>query len=158
MSGASDRPDGLSPGSPVGEVVAIAEWTKPLPNPDAVNGAYWQAAADGRLLVQECPTCGHRQWYPRALCTNCAGTPEWLECSGRGTVHTFTVIRQFGMKAFRDELPYVIAMIELEEGPLVFGNVTDCDVDDVAIGMPVEVWFTKAADDIGVASWRPAPA
>ncbi len=138
------------------EVKTVEEWSKPLPKPDFVNGEYWQAAADGRLLVQECPACGHRQWYPRALCTACGADPDWLECSGRGTVHTFTVIRQFGMKPFRDALPYVIAMIDLEEGPRVFGDVTDCDVDEVTIGMPVEVWFTKAADDVGVASWRPA--
>ena len=139
------------------EVRTPDEWAKPLPQPDGVNAEYWQAAVDGRLLIQQCPKCGHKQWYPRALCTACGADPEWLECSGLGTVHTFTVIRQFGMKPFRDELPYVIAMIELEEGPLMFGNVTDCDVDDVTIGTPVEVWFTKAADDVGVASWRPQP-
>jgi uncharacterized OB-fold protein len=60
-----------------------------------------------------------------------------------------------GMRPFRDELPYAIAMVELEEGPRVFGNVTDCDVDDITIGMQVEVWFTKADDEIGIPSWRP---
>ena len=107
------------------EVRAGEEWAKPLPKPDHVNAEYWQAAADGRLLIQECPSCGHRQWYPRALCTACAGDPEWLECSGSGTVYTFTIIRQFGMKPFRDELPYVIAMIDLEEGPRIMGDIPD---------------------------------
>jgi uncharacterized OB-fold protein len=60
-----------------------------------------------------------------------------------------------GMPPFRDELPYVIAMVDLEEGPRVFGNVTDCAAEDVTVGMPVEVWFTKADDDIGIPSWRP---
>jgi len=138
------------------EVQLGEEWTKPLPKPDFVNAEYWQEAADGRLLIQECPSCGHRQWYPRALCTACAADPEWLECSGRGTVHTFTVIRQFGMKPFRDALPYVIAMIDLEEGPRIMGDLPDVDVDAVTIGMPVEVFFTKAADDIGIPRWRPA--
>jgi uncharacterized OB-fold protein len=132
------------------------EWTKPLPTPDDVNREYWQAAADGRLLIQTCPQCGQRQFYPRALCTHCGGQPEWLECTGRGTVHTRTIIRQMGMKPFRNELPYVVAMIELEEGPLVMSNVTDCDPDAVKIGMPVEVHFIRAADDIGIPMWRPA--
>jgi len=140
------------------EVQTGEEWSKPLPKPDFVNAEYWQAAADGRLLIQECPSCGHRQWYPRALCTACAADTEWLECSGRGTVHTFTVIRQFGMKPFRDALPYVIAMIDLEEGPRIMGDIPECDVDAVTIGMPVEVFFTKAADDIGIPRWRPATA
>jgi len=137
-------------------VEVVDEWTKPLPLPDNVSAPYWQAAAEGRLLIQRCPACGNVQWYPRALCTACGGDPEWLEAAGRGTVHTFTVIRQYGMKPFRDELPYVIAMVELEEGPLVFGSVTGCDPDAVSIGMPVEVHFRRAADDVGIPYWRPA--
>jgi uncharacterized protein len=137
------------------EIVTVDEWTKPLPQPDNVSSGYWQAAADGKLLIQECPACGHRQWYPRALCTACGADPQWLECSGRGRIHTFTVIRQFGMKPFRDELPYVIAMIELEEGPLIMGALTDCDPDSVGIDMAVEVCFVRAAEDIGVPYWRP---
>ena len=138
------------------DVEAVDEWVKPLPQPDNVSAPYWQAAAEGRLLVQQCPTCGQRQFYPRALCTNCGGEPEWLECSGRGTVHTFTVVRQYGARPFRDELPYAIAMVELEEGPMMLGAITDCDVDDVSIDMPVVVHYIKAADDIGIPYWRPA--
>ena len=137
------------------DVVDAGEWQKPMPGPDAVTAPYWKAATEGRLLIQECPACGHRQWYPRALCTACGRDPEWLECTGLGTVHTYTVVRQMGMRPFRDELPYAIGMIELDEGPLVFGNITDCAVDDISIGMPVEVWFTKADDEIGIPSWRP---
>ncbi|MEX2254496.1 MAG: Zn-ribbon domain-containing OB-fold protein [Acidimicrobiia bacterium] len=138
------------------EVRTVEEWTKPLPQPDNISAPYWKAASEGRLLIQECPKCGHRQWYPRALCTACSADTEWLECSGRGTVHTFTVIRQMGMRPFRDELPYVVGMIELDEGPMIFGNVTDCDAEAVAIGMPVELFFTRADDEIGVPSWKPA--
>jgi hypothetical protein len=141
----------------VGEVVTPdGEWQRPLPATDEVNAAYWSAAAEGRLLIQECAECGHRQFYPRALCTHCGGEPRWLECTGRGTVHTFTVVRQMGMRPFRDDLPYVVAMVELEEGPMMMGNVTDCDPDSVRIGLPVEAYFLRAAEDVGVAMWRPA--
>ncbi len=140
------------------EVRTVEEWTKPLPALDGVSTEYWKAAAEGRLLIQQCPKCGHKQWYPRALCTACAADPEWLECSGRGEVHTFTVVRQYGAKPFRDELPYVIAMVELEEGPMILGAVTDVDPDDVRIGMAVTVYFVKAADDVGILYWRPAGA
>ena len=132
------------------------EWKKPLPAIDDVNREFWAAAAEGRLLVQECARCGHRQFYPRALCTHCGGEPQWLTCSGRGHVHTFTVVRQMGMRPFRDELPYVVAMVELEEGPRLMGNVADCDPDSVRIGMPVEVYFVRAEDEVGVPMWRPA--
>jgi uncharacterized OB-fold protein len=139
----------------MGEVLTPEEWQKPLPVIDEVNAAYWAAAAEGRLLIQECPQCHHRQFYPRALCTRCGGEPEWLECRGRGTVHTFTVVRQMGMRPFRDELPYVVAMVELEEGPMMMGNVTGCDPDAIRIGLPVEAYFVRAADDVGVVMWRP---
>jgi hypothetical protein len=132
------------------------DWNKPLPDADNVSAPYWKAGSEGRLLVQECPTCGNRQWYPRAVCTACGADPEWLECSGKGIVHTFTVVRQFGMKPFRDEVPYVVAMIDLEEGPRMMGAVTDCEPDAVRIGMPVEVHFVEAAEDIGVPYWRPS--
>jgi uncharacterized OB-fold protein len=69
-------------------------------------------------------------------------------------VHTFTIIRQMGMRPFRDELPYVVAMIELDEGPLMMGTVTDCDPDTVEIGAPVTVHFVRAADDVGIPYWR----
>jgi uncharacterized OB-fold protein len=132
-----------------------SQWLKPLPQPDNVSRRYWAAAARGELLIQECPDCGERQFYPRALCASCGGEPEWLTASGRGVVHTFTVIRQYGMPPFVDELPYVVAMVELEEGPMIMGNVTGGSVDDVHIGMAVEAHFTKVDDDIGIPYWKP---
>jgi uncharacterized OB-fold protein len=137
------------------EVIDVEEWAKPLPQLDNVNEDYWKAAREGRLLIQECPACGHRQWYPRALCASCAAEPEWLETAGRGTVHTYTVIRQQGIPAFKVELPYVVCMVELEEGPLIFGSMPGIDPDTVSIGLPVEVYFKAASDDTGVPYWRP---
>ena len=136
----------------------MTDWVKPLPQPDPISAPYWSAAREGRLLIQECPACGHRQWYPRALCTRCAAEPEWLTCRGHGIVHTYTVIRQMGTAGFRDELPYVVAMIELDEGPRLRGNVIDVAVTDVHIGLEVEAVFVPAADDIGVPQWRPRTA
>jgi uncharacterized OB-fold protein len=129
---------------------------RPLPKPDDVTSTYWDGCARGELLIQHCPKCGHRQFYPRAMCTVCASTPEWERASGRGTVHTFTVIRQNHAKPFRDLLPYVVAMIELDEGPRMMGNLVGCPVEDVAVGMPVEVFFDAADDELSLPFWRPA--
>ena len=129
---------------------------RPLPQPDNVSAPFWRAAADGKVLIQECPKCAHRQFYPRAMCTACAATPEWREASGKGTVHTFTVIRQNWANPFRDELPYVVAMIELDEGVKMMTNLTDCDVDDVHIGMAVQAYAEKVEDGLGVLFWRPS--
>jgi len=140
------------------EVVRDREWKKPMPKPDAVSAPWWAAAAEGRLLYQECPACGHRQFYPRPVCTACGADPEWAEASGRGVVHTFTVVRQYGQPPFKDELPYVVAMIELEEGVRMLSNVTDCDAESVHVGMPVEAYAVAAADEVAVPFWRPIAA
>jgi uncharacterized protein len=128
---------------------------RPLPQADNVSEPFWSAAAEGKVLYQECPTCSHRQFYPRAMCTNCAADPEWREASGRGTVHTFTVIRQNWAPPFADELPYVVAMVELAEGVKMMTNITDCDPDTVHIGMAVEAYTVKVEDGLGVIFWRP---
>jgi len=139
------------------EVRPAPDWSRPLPALDNVSSTYWSAAAEGRLLIQHCPQCGTYQFYPRAMCTECGADTEWVEASGRGTVYTFTVIRQNGSEPFRSELPYVVAMIALEEGPRMMGNVTGCPIDDVSIGMPVRAYIAAAEPGTGVPFWEPAP-
>ena len=129
---------------------------RPRPRHDAISAPYWEACARGELLIQHCPACGHRQFYPRALCTECGGTPDWEQASGRGTVHTFTVIRQNYASPFRELLPYVVAMIELDEGPMLMSNISDCEVDDMRIGMRVEVWFESDGEEGALPYWRPS--
>lgn len=131
-------------------------WVKPVPEVDPLSAVYFQAATRGTLLIQRCPECGHRQHYPRLVCTRCAATPEWEAASGRGEIYTFTVIRQAGMPGFRDEVPYVIALIDLAEGPRLMGNLPGFDPDQVRIGMPVEAFQVRIADDIAMVQWRPA--
>ena len=135
---------------------------RPMPEKDGVSSEFWEACTRGELLIQRCPSCGNRQFYPRAACTECGGTPEWERASGRGTLHTFTVIRQNHAKPFRDLVPYVVAMVELEEGPRLMGNLAGVDPDagDVRIGMPVEVFFEAGVEgeDYAVPYWRPATA
>jgi len=129
---------------------------RPLPLPDAVSETYWRAAAGGELLYQECPACSHRQLYPRALCVRCGAEPAWQRAAGRGRVHTFTVIHQNWAPPFRDLVPYVVAIVELDEGPRMMSNVTHCDPARVHIGMPVELYTVAVEDGIGIPFWRPA--
>ena len=127
-----------------------------LPDVEPTYAPFWEGAAAGELRYQECPACGHRQFYPRAVCTACAAEPEWRTASGRGTVHTYTVIRQNWAEPFRGLVPYVVAMIDLEEGPRMMSNVTGCEPEDVRIGMAVEAYSVPVEDGIGLWFWRPA--
>lgn len=137
------------------EVLTDPAFARPLAPRDAFHAPHFAAGREGRLLVQQCPTCGHRQFYPRALCVECGGTPEWLEASGRGEVHTYTVIHQMQVPPFKDDVPYIVAMIDLEEGVRLMGNVLDCPPTDVHVGMPVEVVFVAVDEDAAFPQWRP---
>jgi uncharacterized protein len=102
---------------------------------------FWDACVDGRLVLPQCEECGQLIWYPRRFCPFCASrSVRWVEVSGRGTVYSFTVIRR-GEGPFRAAAPYVLAYVELEEGPRMLTNIVDADVERVAIGDPVHVVF-----------------
>ena len=138
------------------DVVRGEPWNRPIPGGEGDFGAFYEACAQGRLLVQRCPACDHRQFYPRLVCTACAATPEWLECAGTGTVHTFTVIRQYRAEPFGSELPYALAMVDLPEGPRLFGRLTGVVADEVRIGLAVEAYAVEFEPGRAVVHWRPA--
>lgn len=119
---------------------------------------FFDAAREGKLLIQRCASCGEHQFYPRGLCIHCGDAAvEWTEASGKGTVHTYTVIHQQGMPGWRDETPFVAAIIDLEEGVRMTSNVVEVDPSEVRIGMDVEVVFVDEGPYV-LPRFRPAPA
>jgi uncharacterized protein len=129
---------------------------RPAPIGDADSAPYWTGAHQGRLMVQRCRDCGEAQLYGRAHCRRCRGAVVWEEASGRGTVYSFTVIRQNYVRPFRDLVPYVVALVDLEEGPRVMTNIVGCEPEAVRIGMPVTARFEPVSDDAGIALFEPA--
>jgi uncharacterized protein len=132
----------------------------PLPAPAPVvlpeTTEFWAATAMGRLLLRHCDDCGSVIWYPRPLCPDCGSlNTSWVEASGRGTVYTFTVVHRSQVPGYRDALPYVVAYVELAEGPRVLTNIVDCEPDQVAIGMPVQVVFHDTGQSSAVFRFRP---
>jgi len=136
-------------------VIRGEAWLRALPDPDGTQRPFFEAAARGELRYQRCPACDHVQFYPRAICTACGADPEWATASGRGTVHTFTVVRQNFMSPFKDQLPYVVAMVELEEGVRMMTNVTGCAPEEVRIGLAVEAYAVECEEGLAVPFWRP---
>ena len=131
---------------------------RPRPTPSPTTEAFWAATAADRFLLQRCRACGEAQFYPKTTCTTCGSDSlDWEAASGRGTLHTFTVARRATHPAFEGAEPYVVAIVELAEGPRVTGNIVDCAVDDVRIGMAVElIWDEQDADGIRLPLWHPA--
>ena len=133
----------------------MADWKRPLPTITGESMPYWEAARRGELLIQKCDDCGEYQWYPRSICANCfTGKIQWVKATGKGAVWTFTVTRQNRTPGF-DSGPYVLALVELEEGVKMFSNIIDCDPFEVKIGMLVEVTFQRASDKVSVPFFKP---
>ena len=128
---------------------------RPAPRPDPESAPYWSATLEGKLLVQRCTSCGNTQLYARAHCLACRAPVEWVESSGRGTVYSYTVIRQNMSRAFRHLQPYVVALVDLDEGARLMTNIVGCDPDDVGIGMPVRVVFETVSEDAALPLFEP---
>jgi len=125
------------------------KWLKP--SPDADDREFWEGAGRGELRIQHCTACGLYQHYARILCSHCSSWDlEWVTASGRGTIHSFTVIRQNGIPPFPDRVPFVVALVELEEpGARVLAAMPTLAPEDAAIGLAVRATFRPAGDDLG---------
>lgn len=131
-------------------------YKKPLPRIDEESRGFWEALGRHELYVQRCRDCHTTRFYPRAVCPSCLSSAvEWLRCSGRGTVYSFTVTHQNQAPGFREELPYVLAVVELAEGPRLMTNVVGCAPAAVRIGMPVEVEFADVTPEITLPKFKP---
>jgi uncharacterized protein len=134
---------------------------KPLPSITTEAKPFWDAAAQQKLMMQRCQFCAAYVWTPRPSCVDCGSNDlEWTVMSGKGRVYSFTVIRQVvgraASKAFEPDIPYVIAWIDLEEGPRMISNVITCPVEDVELGMRVSVIFEQQSPEIWLPKFRPA--
>lgn len=136
-------------------MTTLRDIPRPLPARDNVSSAYWDGCAAGKLLIQRCTACGAHQFYPRAMCTACAGEPEWVESSGQGVVHTFTVLHQNKTPPWGALGPYVVAMVELDEGVRMMTNIIDAEPGEVRIGMRVAVEFIEAGEDVVIPVFVP---
>ena len=131
---------------------------RPLPSLDnATDERFWRAASEERLLLQRCEECETPQFFPRSWCQYCGSEAvEWIEAEGTGRVHTYTVVRRATEhQAFAEEIPYVVAYVELDEGTRICTNVVGCDPEDVEIGLPVEVTFDHVTDEIALPKFQP---
>ncbi len=117
---------------------------------------FWDATARGKLLLRSCNDCSTPIWYPRPYCPVCQSmSTSWIESSGRGVVYSYSITRK-GQGAWADKAPYVVAYVELEEGPRVLTNVVAPNVDDVHIGMPVHVIFDDTGEGMSIYRFEPS--
>ena len=135
----------------------MSEYAKPLPRPTTATQPFWDGCRRGELLLPWCLACGRPHFFPREFCPLClATTLEWRRASGRGRVWSHSTVRlSFWGRAFDDALPYVVAIVELDEGVRLVSNVVGCPPDQVHIGLPVEVVFDAVTPELTLPRFRP---
>lgn len=129
----------------------------PTPTVDPETEPFWEATAEERLLLKRCSDCDRTYHYPRERCPECrSDATDWIDASGDGEVYSYTVTRQAGGE-YADADRFVLAYVELAEGPRIMTNVVDCDADDLAVGQRVEVTFQETDSEAGYALPRFTP-
>lgn len=122
--------------------------THPAVNPE--TRPWWEALAQGRLLVKRCADCGEAHHYPRARCPFCrSDNTAWHQASGIGTVYAYTVMR-------REAPVRIVAYVTLDEGVTIFTNIVGCTPEEIGIGTPVTLQATVATDGLPLATFAPA--
>jgi uncharacterized OB-fold protein len=135
------------------------EHAKPAPIPDLDTRPFWDACREGELRAQRCTGCGRFRWPPQPFCPGCYSWEHtWTPLSGRGTVTSFSVVHHSSAPSFKDDLPYVVALITLDgtdDRVTITSNVVDCPWEDVRVGMPVSVVFRAISAEATLPQFRP---
>ncbi len=124
---------------------------KPLPSATNIDREFWEAVQKGSFKLQSCLDCRKLQFFPRPVCVHCFGSNlGWQECRGKGKVYSFTAVsvpldRAFGQLVKSSGQPVIFALVDLDEGPRVYGEITGCSSEDVQIGEPVQLVFETVA-------------
>ena len=127
----------------------------PAPFVESDTEEFWSATAAGRLLLKKCNADGTVIWYPRSLCPVCHSTDtSWFEASGEGVVYSYTVSHR-GEGPYREVAPYVLAYVELDEGPRLMTNIVDCEPGSVSIGQRVRVVFDDTGEGNALVRFTP---
>lgn len=120
----------------------------PAPIVNADSAGFWEAAREDKLVLQKCGGCGELRYFPRYLCTGCGSDDTtWVEVSGAGTVHSFTIVHRAAFPEFQAVTPYVVALVDLAEGPRMMTNIVGPDALEVDIEDAVEVCFEARGGD-----------
>lgn len=137
----------------------MSEYTKPLPTITDENHPFWEGCRQGKLRMQKCGDCGHIRYPISHVCPKCLSYKfEWTDLSGRGEVFSYVVFYQLYNKAFEQDIPYNVALVQLDEGPRMYSNIVDADNDSVKVGDKVEVAFDPVTPEVTIPRFKPRQA
>ena len=128
-----------------------------LPTTDLETQPFWDALKAEKFLLRHCNACGHDHYYPRPFCPGCwSDDVSWKEASGRGKLYTYSVVHVNDLPPFNERVPYVAAIVELEEGPRVMTNIVGVPFEELAADMAVVVEYKPISDDVTIPVFRRA--
>ena len=132
-------------------------YNKPLPQPNADTKPFWNGCKKHQLRLQKCRDCHHIRWPPSIICPRCySNDTEWILACGNGRIYTYAVYHQAFHDSFRDDLPYVTAIVELNEGSHLLTNIVGCNHEEIKCDMPVEVLWEDVNEEFTLPKFRPA--
>ena len=132
------------------------EYTKPLPTIEPETEEFWKAAKRHELFLQRCNACEEVIHFPRVMCYRCLSEDlGWIKSTGLGSVYSFTIIHQVAHLGFESEVPYVYAIIDLDDGARMISNVVNIEPSAVEVGMRVQVTFDDVTSEISIPKFEP---
>jgi uncharacterized OB-fold protein len=135
----------------------MTSYNKPLPRIDADSQGYWAHAKEHRLAIQVCSDCGHKHFPATPVCPVCLSSEKtWQPVSGRGTLVSWATFHRAYWDAFREELPYHVCLVQLDDGPLVVGNFAHGIPDNVKMGMAMKTVFEDVTTEISLSKFMAA--
>jgi uncharacterized OB-fold protein len=133
----------------------MAEYKKQLPLISIADKPFWDAARRHELMAYQCQNCG--TYYSLVVeCVNCSAPKmEWVKVSGKGKVFTYTIYHQLYNPAWKDDIPYNAAWVQLDEGPLMVCNIVDVENEDIYVDMPVVVTYDDITEEVTLPKFKP---
>jgi len=132
------------------------DYNKPLPKINPDNSPFWNGCREHQLRFQQCKDCGFIRWPAAIICPKCySRDAEWIVVSGKGKIYSFVVYHTAYHPGFKDDLPYVVAIVELKEGPHIYTNITKCSPAEVKCDMPVEVVWDDVTKEVSLPKFQP---
>ena len=137
----------------------MSEYRKPIPVPSSESQPYWSGLHERKLLMPHCNDCGKYWFPPSLLCPRCnSGNWSWTETSGHGRIYSFVIYHRVYDPSFAQDVPYAVAIIELDEGPRMYGNVVGVPPDQLVCDMRVEIVYEKITEEITLPKFKPVTA
>ena len=132
------------------------EYRKPLPQPNEASRLFWEGTRAHKLRLQRCRDCGKYIFYPRVICPFCLSEHlDWVTASGKGRVYSYTVVRRAMHPAFQEDVPYVLAIVELDEGPRLTTNIVGVTPEEMRVDMPVQATYDDVTPDVTLLKFEP---